>query len=298
MKLSQAIDEYLLDHQLSGHSPATVRYYRQNLVWFLDFLGDSDMAAVTLSRAREYVLSLRERNISSVSLQTYVRALRGFLAWCYAEGRTPENIPQKLKLPKAVRKAVDVLTDAECERLLSCIDTRKFLGLRDMAAVLLMLDSGMRVSEVLRLEYGKIHLEAGYLIALGKGGRERFVPLGLHTQKCLLRYLSRLPPMSPEGRIVVKEQLTPANYTTLRDLFGRLKKRSGIPRLRPHLLRHTFATRYLALGGDVYRLQAILGHTPLEMTKRYTHLTPAETTVSFRRFSPVDNLKKSPKNGL
>jgi len=298
VKLSIIIDEYLLEHQIQGHSQATIRYYRQNLGWFCEYLKNPEISSVTLSQAREYVLKLRERNITSVSLQTYTRAIRGFLAWCYAEEYITEDIPKKLKLPKATRKAVDVLTDEEMTRLLNCIDTKRFIGLRDMVVVLLMLDSGMRLSEVVRLEYGKIHLEEGYLIALGKGNKERYIPLGLNTRKYLIKYISALPPMTAGSVLVVNEQLIQANTSTIRNLFDRLKKRSEIPRLHPHLLRHSFATRYLEHGGDVYSLQAILGHTTLEMTKRYTQLIPSKIAVSFSRHSPVDNLKKNPQNRL
>jgi integrase/recombinase XerC/integrase/recombinase XerD len=120
-----------------------------------------------------------------------------------------------------------------------------------MVVVLLMLDSGMRLSEVLRLEYGKIHLESGYLIAHGKGGKERYVPLGLNTRKYLIKYISQLPQMSAESILVVKDTLISANCHTIRDLFSRLKKRANIPRLRPHLLRHTFATRYIYRSAEI-----------------------------------------------
>jgi integrase/recombinase XerC/integrase/recombinase XerD len=293
MKLSKVIEEYLLEHQIQGHSPATIRYYRQNLSWFCDFLNNPDISDITLSNAREYVMHLRTRPVTSTTLQTYTRAIRGFLTWCYHEDYIIENIPQKLKLPKATRKAVDVLTDEEVTRLLDCIDTRKFLGLRDMVVVLLMLDSGMRLSEVLKIEYGKIHLEAGYLIALGKGNKERYIPLGLNTRKYLIKYMAFLPNFDEQTQIVVKDTLTTATYETIRDLFDRLKIRANIPRLHPHLLRHTFATRYLSLGGDVYTLQAILGHTTLEMTKRYAQLIPSKIAVSFGKFSPIDNIKKT-----
>lgn len=296
MKLSKVIQEYLLEHQIQGHSPATIRYYKQNLGWFCDFLQNPDISDVTLSRCREYVMHLRERPVTSTTLQTYTRAIRGFLTWCYNEEYISENIPKKLKLPKATRKAVDVLTDSEVTRLLDCMNTKTFLGLRDMVVVLLMLDSGMRLSEVLRVEYGKIHLESGYLIALGKGNKERYIPLGLNTRKYLMKYLAHFPNIDIQTALVVKDTLIPATSDTIRQLFNRLKVRAEIPRLHPHLLRHSFATRYLALGGDVYRLQAILGHTTLEMTKRYVTLIPNEMAISFCKHSPIDNLKKNPRN--
>lgn len=147
MKLSKAITEYLLEHQIQGHSTSTIKYYKENLGWFCEYLNNADISDITLSHARNYVMQLRERNITSVSLQTYTRAIRGFLTWCYHEDYISEDIPKKLKLPKATRKAVDVLTDTEITRLLDCMNPRRFLGLRDMVVVSLMLDSGMRLSD-------------------------------------------------------------------------------------------------------------------------------------------------------
>ena len=95
--------------------------------------------------------------------------------------------------------------------------------------------------------------------------------------------------------LFVKDTLIPLQQSTVKDLFRKLKTRAGIPRLRPHLLRHSFATRYLGHGGDIYSLQQILGHTSLEMTKRYVHLIPSALAVCHAQFSPLDNLAKMTK---
>ncbi|MDR0530503.1 MAG: site-specific integrase [Oscillospiraceae bacterium] len=92
--------------------------------------------------------------------------------------------------------------------------------------------------------------------------------------------------------LFLKDEQTPIKQSTVEQLFRVLKKRSGIARLRPHLLRHSFATRYLENGGDVYSLQQILGHTSLDMVRRYVHQTPTKTVVCFPQFSPLDNLAK------
>ncbi len=95
-----------------------------------------------------------------------------------------------------------------------------------------------------------------------------------------------------ETHLFVKDDMTTLKNTTVRQLFRKLKTAADIPRLRPHLLRHTFATRCLENGGDIYSLQSILGHTSLEMVKMYVHITPGKTAVSFCRYSPVDTLMK------
>jgi len=153
-----------------------------------------------------------------------------------------------------------------------------------------MVDCGLRLNEVVTLEMSRIHIAEGYMIVLGKGNKERFVPLGLNSKKALLRWLSRRPKTDNQTPLFVKDTLLPISSSTVKQLFRRLKIRLNMPRLHPHLLRHSFATRYLQNGGDIYSLQLILGHTSLEMVKKYVHLIPSKTAGSFPQFSPLDNL--------
>ena len=224
--------------------------------------------------------------------ESYIRALRAFLAWCFNEGYLPESIPARLKLPKAQRKVIDVLTDEEIQRLFSCFNPRTMTGIRNYAICALMLDSGLRLNEVVSLQAGAVHVTEGYAIVNGKGNKQRIVPLGLLTKKALIRYTGWLSGCSVKTALFVKDEQTPIKQSTIEQLFRTLKKRSGIPRLRPHLLRHSFATRYLDNGGDVYSLQQILGHTSLDMVRKYVHQTPTKTIVCHPQFSPLDNLFK------
>lgn len=146
---------------------------------------------------------------------------------------------------------------------------------------------------ILTLTLEHIHLPEGYIIVDGKGNKQRVVPLGLGTRKVLFRYLSRRPGCAQTDRAFLMSNLLPVTDATLRQMFRNLKKRSGIPRLRAHLLRHTFATRYLENGGDMYALQQILGHTSLEMVKKYVHSTTRKTVPRFPEFSPLDNLLRA-----
>ena len=155
-----------------------------------------------------------------------------------------------------------------------------------------MLDSGLRLGEVLGLKYGSLHLEEGYISVLGKGDKERYVPVGQHTKKELMRYLFARSGCASKYSLFEKSKEIPLTEGAIRSLFRRLKRMTGIERLRPHLLRHTFATRYLENGGDLYSLQLILGHTTLEMSKRYVQTTTRKMAVSFTQYSPLDNLLK------
>ena len=121
----------------------------------------------------------------------------------------------------------------------------------------------------------------------------RMVPLGLFTRKCLLKYLARRPSGlqgSREDALFLTINGDPITDNTVKQLFQRLKTDTLILRIRPHLLRHTFATRYLENGGNIYTLQQVLGHTSLEMVKKYVHLTTRKTIEEFSSYSPLDNL--------
>jgi integrase/recombinase XerC/integrase/recombinase XerD len=294
MTLQNAIDEFLIEQQVRGNSSKTVLYYRRCLGYFASFVGsETPLPCVDLQLCKRYSLHLAGRAISSVTRQTYTRALRAFLAWCFSEGYIIENIPAKFRLPKAQRKAIDVLTDDEIRRLFACFNLRTMTGARNFAICALMLDSGLRLNEVVTLESGSIHIAEGYVIVNGKGGKQRMVPLGLQSKRALVRYLGRVPPQTGQTLLFVKDTLTPLRQSTVKQLFRALKTRAKIPRLHPHLLRHTFATRYLQHGGDVYSLQQILGHTTLEMVRCYVHLTGARAVVNFPQFSPLDHLLKN-----
>ena len=293
MLISECLQEYLIEHEIRGNSKHTIRYYDKNITAFMAFTGDILISSVNVNHLKSYYLYLKTKPVTSVTIQTYIRAVRAFLTWCYHEEYISFNLSDKFKLPKAARKVIDVLTNDEIHILLSSFNTKTFIGLRNICICLLMLDSGLRLNEVVCLNVGSLHLSEGYIVVRGKGNKERFVPVGLNTKKYLLRYVHSFRNSDIKTALFVKDTLCRIEITTIRQLFRRLKVKTGISRLRPHLLRHTFATRYLENGGDVYSLQSILGHTTLEMTKRYVQTTPFKLAVTFSNYSPVDNIKKT-----
>jgi integrase/recombinase XerC/integrase/recombinase XerD len=291
MTVQQALDGFLIEQKIRGNSDKTVIYYKSSVGRFIAFAGcNLELSALSLPVLRQYVLHLREMDLNSITLQSYVRALRAFLTWCYSEELLPVNLSEKFRLPKAQRKEIDVLTDEEARRLMAFFNPRYLIHLRNYCICALMLDSGLRMNEVVTLDLPLLHLAEGYAIVNGKGNKQRVVPLGLHSRKALLRYLNRRPGCAQTDRVFLMSDLRPITESTVKQLFRKLKKRVGIPRIKAHLLRHTFATRYLENGGDIYSLQQILGHTSLEMVKRYVHTTHRKTVSKFSDFSPLDRL--------
>ncbi len=136
-------------------------------------------------------------------------------------------------------------------------------------------------------------MDEGLLKVIGKGSKERIVPIGLSAQRALQRYLFRYRPTPSHlglDRVFLSIHGTPLTENSIKLVFTRLAKRSGVPRLHAHLLRHTFATRFLINGGDVFTLQQILRHSTLEMVRHYVTLASNHVAIQHQRFSPLDRL--------
>lgn len=169
------------------------------------------------------------------------------------------------------------------------------MGLRNMCLIALMLDCGLRRNEALELEIDNIHITQGIIKVLGKGQKERIVPIGLYTKKLLIKYLNGFRP-TPEyetKRLFLDRYMKPLTENGVKLLFNRIKAKTGITRLHPHILRHTFATKYIMNGGDIISLQQILGHTSLDMVKKYSHLASAYLLQAHSKFAPLDNIERN-----
>ena len=311
IELDVLAKHFELYNRTEGKSPQTIRWYNLSLRQFHRFLTESKKATqldgIGELEVREFILYLQNKRkwqdnpyvpiqrgkLEAISVQTYIRALRAFFNWLYREGYTEENRLARLKPPKAPTKVVEVLSPEEIARVLGSVDTNVACGARDYAILMLLLDTGLRSSELRNAELRDVDIESGYLKVMGKGGKERIVPFGASVQKALLRYLLHFRP-EPFNISIQSFFLTldgrPLSENTLKMVFRRVAGKSGVSRLHPHLCRHTFATHYLINGGDVFSLQQILGHTTLEMVRRYVTLASAQVTVQHRKYSPMDRL--------
>jgi integrase/recombinase XerC/integrase/recombinase XerD len=155
---------------------------------------------------------------------------------------------------------------------------------------MLMLDCGLRISETVSIKIENIQLIEKYMVVDGKGNKQRIVPLGIVALESIKKYLDFR--RSDCGILFYGAKQEPLKKPAISMMFQKLKKATGIERLHAHLLRHTFATLYLENGGNIYSLQAILGHTSLEMVKKYLHLSRSKILSDFHKFSPMDNLDR------
>jgi site-specific recombinase XerD len=285
LTFSAAIEAFLTARAAEGASPATITWYRMVLGRAARDLGPRrQLDALTPDEVRAWLVTLR-KTLAPISVAGYVRGLKAFGNWCAAEQLAEGHALRSLRRPHVPHKLIEPLTDEALHRLVA-------LGsVRDRAIVLLLLDTGLRVSELAGLRMGNLRPD-GSVKVMGKGARERIVPVGNAARQALLRYLRAGEPLGPEDFILRSDRGgRPLDAKGIQSIFKRLKTRAGIPgRCSPHLLRHTFARAYLVNGGDAFSLQRMLGHSTLDMVKRYVALADADLAARHRDASPADNL--------
>ena len=180
--------------------------------------------------------------------------------------------------------------------LLSVIDQRTDTGPRNYTILFLLLDTGIRASELIGLRMSDLYLDEGYLKVFGKGAKERIVPMGYQCQRALLKFTRRYrpePAIPSISKVFLTQAGRPLRVDRLYKIVSGTCKQAGIKgkRLGPHTCRHTFARNFLMNGGDLLTLQHILGHSTLDMVRTYVNLDTSDLVSQQRRFSPMDMLK-------
>ena len=314
--LPQLIEQFCATKQVEGKTQKTVKWYKESLHRFISYLTnghETTLSDLTLENARAFVASLQDQEVkwkghpqqhekagklSAFTVHGYVRALKVFSAWLSDEGYTPQDVLLRLKKPKLPQPLIEVLTDEELNKIMSVVNPNCFLGARLNLIVLLLLDTGIRASELCSLKLADTNLNQGTLKVWGKGNKERIVPFGTVAKKALLRYVTTWRPEPATAQVdtlVLSTDGTELAYWGLMHIIRRLSVTANIERLHAHLFRHTFAVRYLTNGGDVMTLRLILGHTSLQITQQYLHFAEQHIKLSHDRFSPVDRLGIKPR---
>lgn len=301
MRYVALFDEFAAAQRSRGNSLNTILYYQYCLKTYTDYIQYREDNGLIYENDRKfyegYVMYLLDhRDISSVSVQTYVRGLKIYLRWLYESGYVSNDKSIYLHMPKIEKRVIRVLSDREIELLCDSLDISSYTKIRNKVMIFLMLDSGLRLSEVVGLRMSDIFLDEMYIVVFGKGSKERFVPLSSEVCKLFRMYFLTLEREYPDNLsefAFLKPTGDPVTVSTVKNVFVKLRHLTGIERLHPHLLRHTFATRYLENSGDVYMLKEILGHTNVKVTQQYIHLAKTYITRDFDRFSPLSKIKKN-----
>jgi site-specific recombinase XerD len=305
--LSDALTAYRICARAEAKSPKTIEWISSSVGYFADFLGsDQDILLITGNDLRRFIIALQEshryrkhpyakpqkENLSPQSIETYARAVRAFFGYLYHEGLIEQNPMEKIKMPKVPKKVVPTFSEKEIEKLLAQPDKHTDRGFRDYALLLTFVDTGARLSEIANLRIDDVDLEQGYLKAMGKGSKERYIPFGQKVAKALLKYRLRHRP-EPVGtdRFFLTTDGRALNAERVEKLIAEYGKKAGLQRCYAHKLRHTSSVMYLRNGGDPFSLQKKLGHTSLTMTRHYCNLADSDVRAQHLRYGVVDRLK-------
>jgi integrase/recombinase XerD len=288
------LDSFLLhlttERRLSGNTLAS---YAADLRRFSAFLADRGIDARSFTRPGflDYLTSLREEGLSARSTARHVSTTRSFFRFLVREGVLAASPVSEVKAPRIGRPLPKYLTLTQVERLLNAPDGRTPEGIRDRAMLTLMYASGLRASELVTLRLENVDANAGFLYVLGKGGKERVVPVAEAALAALAGYMAGARPGFLGKRVSSALFLSRrGKQITRQTLWNRIRRwalSAGIEeRISPHTLRHSFASHLLAGGADLRAVQAMLGHADIATTQIYTHVTPERLRDVHRKHHP------------
>ena len=295
INLQQAFDLFIFDRE-TYCSYKTVRNYKNTLSYFLDYMKDArncsleeiKLSDITLMDLKGYVVMLRNRDklsnhpykptehkpITNTSIRTYSIDLRTFFNFLYNNEYMEKNLMKHFKLIKRENKIIVPLFEDEVKEIDTLFNLKTYLGLRNYCMIHLMLDEGLRSGEVVNLRISNIDFQQNHVIIYdGKGNKDRIIPLSSQLKKYLHQYVTVYRPYTEHDYMFcsVREQ-SQVSEDVIKCLFSRIRKKTGLSRLKPHLLRHTFATSFILGGGDLESLRIYMGHSSYEVTQKYLHL--------------------------
>ena len=289
------IDEFLVEKRADGRSPKTLESYVGSLQKFLGSF-DSDMKIGEIDRQLIYhykgkLVSVEELSIASIN--HYLRDLRTFINWCMERRYIEENI--KIEMVKGQEEVIEVYTEEELQLLLAKPrPLESFAMWRDWAVINWILGTGNREGTLVNVKIGDVHLgRKEIVIRAQKNKKANIIPLSTKLASVLKTYMKKcLVEMGDEDYLFCNqygEYLTPK---ALQQSIRKYNQKRGVESTSVHALRHTFAKNWVVNGGDVFRLQKLLGHSTLEMTRHYVNLFSADLKKDYEDFSPLDTLTR------
>lgn len=278
-----------------GLAKNTIEAYRRDLLKFVDFLNRhriNSFENVKRSDITDYLMSQKDKNLTSTTLSRNLVAIKMLFRFLAREKFIKEDVASIIESPKVWKKLPEALSLDEVENLLVTPNLKDWQGIRDKAFLELMYATGMRVSESAGLKLIDLNMDVGFVKCLGKGQKERIVPLGRKAKEALKRYLEKVRP------ILVKKNPQEPNLFVNR--FGRKISRQSLwnlvkfyanktrikKRLTPHILRHSFATHLLERGADLRVVQELLGHANISTTQIYTHINKDRLKAIHQKYHP------------
>lgn len=290
-----AVEVFLSMCRAKNLSQNTVDYYRYRLKAFAGRCG-LDPCDVKPAHIRDFLIYERESNSATTAHHSLI-ALRAFFGALIEDGVVTENPALAVDRPKRRKTVVPTLAPEHVDALLATCG-RDFVGVRDYAVILTLLDTGLRVQELVSASLDEVSIELQQLKVVGKGDKERVVPFGSGVRAAISSYLARRGDTGNRTLFVNQygEPITRHGVAYMLRARGKTARITGV-RMSPHTLRHTFAKTWLLNGGDALSLQKMLGHSSLDMVKNYVNLVAGEVSAIHRNVSPVDRMQATAKTG-
>ncbi|MDD5544152.1 MAG: site-specific tyrosine recombinase XerD [Acidobacteriia bacterium] len=277
-----------------GLADNTIEAYQRDLrLWqaFVSTRHNLRLEKIGRADILDFLQWLYKRKLNSRSVARILTALRNYFKFLQLDGIIENNPASTVEAPRLWKKLPKYLSPEDVDRLLEAPDTSAPLGLRDKAMLELLYATGLRVSELVNLKFSELHLEPGYVQCMGKGNKERIVPLGRSAAAAVEKYIS-------EARaLLLKKARSDYLFVTQRGdrmtrqafwvIISHCGLKAGIQtRLTPHLLRHSFATHLLERGADLRSVQTMLGHADISTTQIYTHVINARLREIYQKHHP------------
>lgn len=295
------IDLYLQFIKLEkGLSKNSIISYKNDISRYVDFLvfnkKINDLSGVTLTHIEEFLNFLIDSEcLSSSSLARNISSIRGFHEFATVEGFAKANPAELIELPKKAKKLPEVLNVTEVEAILAAPNTETPAGIRDKAILECLYGTGMRVSELTGLELDRLFFEIGFIRVIGKGSKERLVPVGEVAQDAIEHYVEHVRPLfinskKPEkakNRIFLNQRGGALTRMSIWNIVQKAALTAEIKKsVYPHIFRHSFATHLLEGGADLRAVQEMLGHSSILTTEIYTHIDRSFLHQVHKEFHP------------
>ncbi|TNE71362.1 site-specific tyrosine recombinase XerD [bacterium] len=280
-----------------GLSDNSVESYRNDLERYLIFLAEiqqlSDLAAVTFSHIEEYLNELAAMGLAPRSIARNISAIRGFHEFCVMEQFAVANPSEIIETPKFTQKLPDVLLAEEVASILDAPEKETAVGMRDACILETLYGTGMRVSELVDLELNQILFEIDFIRVIGKGNKERLVPLGEINKQILYDYIREVRtlfinnPINTKNKVFLNQRGKPLSRMSIWNIVQKYTQAAGVTKhVYPHAFRHSFATHLLEGGADLRAVQEMLGHSSIMTTEIYTHIDRNYLHQTYKSFHP------------
>lgn len=294
--LSDVYQHFLKQKSIQGLTERTISDYNLHFQYLLNYLGDMPIHELNAEKLFEYTnWMLQEKHLSPMTVNVRLRTLRSFLRFAFYENFIKIPLYSKIHLLKTETDTIKPLTQMEIQLLLSKIDISSFVGFRDYVMICTLLDTMVRISELLNIKRDDVNLKDGLIFlnaSITKTRKSRVVPLSSKTIKLLQKYLIETVDFENDILFLTFDgrQMIPSTWRDRLREYGELANISD-KRVSPHTFRHTAALLYIVNGGDPFSLQKILGHTTMEMVRKYVQMSNEDIKKQHNAFSPLKNLK-------